>query len=156
MRPLSPHGLAKQFQSEMSRIGLFVRERKASVTLAGSGTRLRRDLHPLPALTEPGVLPVDSRGKRWCWPLVPRLRSHLLRRVPDGGCCCFPLGAIVKVAFHPGLGVSWGHMCAWSTQPPLCLVQKNKRRPAYFSKKKGLPFVQLQDFPSKRFTSGRP
>lgn len=63
---------------------------------------------------------------------------------PDGGCCCFPLGAIVKVAFHPGLGVSWGHVCAWSTQPPLCLVQKNKRRPAYFSKKKKFAFCAIK------------
>lgn len=66
VRPLSSHGLEKQFRSEISQIGLFVRERKGPVPLAGSGTRLRRDLHPLPAQIEPGVLPVDRRGKRWC------------------------------------------------------------------------------------------
>lgn len=44
--------------------------RHAQVTSAGRRERLGRDLQPLPAPTRTlRVLPVDSRGKRWCFDL---------------------------------------------------------------------------------------
>lgn len=153
MSPLSWHGLVRQFQSEVIQIRLFMGERQASVTLVGNGERLHRDLRPLPALTETGGPPSGwQRKKVVFWPRVPHLRSHLLCRVPDEGRCCFPLGAIVKFAFHPGLRVSWGHECGRSTQPPLfssAEVQKNKCQPGYFSEKNVSLCAELQGFPTK-------